>query len=215
MSDNKSSKPFWILAMLLASQILFVMTLLIPEFVEKNMMQELVYIESAYGKEEADYIVNSVVSKSNSLMYESGVVEQIRQVLLPKKYIEHGISDDEKFFDDGFWFQVDSTIHNIVLNVQYALLRIYSMIPWVGLSVVIFSASIVSGYLSREIKKHGFEYSSPLRHGLSKKLIYSMPIIITIYLFIPIAIPVYITPIFSIIIATSLNMVVSNTIKRV
>ncbi|ELA9367461.1 DUF4400 domain-containing protein [Vibrio parahaemolyticus] len=215
MSDNKTSKPFWILAIVFASQILFVMTLLSPEFVEKNMMQELEYIESAYGELEADRIVNSVVSKSNSLMYESGFVDNIREVLLPKKYIEMGVSDDTKFFDDEFWFHVDSTIHNIVLNVQYALLRIYSMGPWVGLSMIVFIASMISGYLSREIKKHGFQYSSPLRHGVSKKIIYSMPVVIMVYLFIPLAIPVYIIPVFSMIIAISINMVVANTIKRV
>lgn len=215
MSNSKSSKPLWILMMLFASQALFVLTLLSPDFVERNMLAEVDYIKFAYGEEEADKIVDNTVSKSNSIMYDSGLIDNIRHMLLPKQYVETGLSDDQKFFDNRFWFYVDSAIQNIVLNVQYALLRVYSVAPWVGLSVVIFLASIISGYLSREIKKHGFEYSSPLRHGMSRKVIYSMPVIFVVYIFTPVAIPIYIIPLFSIIIAFSLNIIVANTIKRV
>ena len=214
MSDNSSSKPFWLSLLFVAIQVFFVFTLVSPEVLEENMLKEVDYMDGTFGKTSTDAIVLSATSDTDYLFYESGFYDTVKGWIFPKDYLT-GKSINEKYFDNDFWLSIDNVLIGLSYNFQFILLRLYGLTPWVFLSAIIITASIISGYLQREVKKHGFEYSSPLKHGLAKRVIYLVPMLFVLFVIFPFAMPVMVAPIFVILISIAISFVVSNTIKRV
>jgi hypothetical protein len=181
-ADDKKggSKPLWLAIILILSQVLIFLSIVLPESLEKTMNHELEMMVGVYGIDDTQRIYDRSLAKSDEWLYDSGVIDSIRGKLLPPEYIEKGYvtdSSDEHVFGTPFWIKMDRAIHNVALSVEFSLLRVYSFSKWIYLLVLMFVASIASGYLFREIKKHGFEYSSPLRHGVSRRMLYMMPLL--------------------------------------
>jgi len=181
----------------------------------KNMESELEGMVSVYGVDKTTEIYNKALEHSDSLMFDSGFIHYVEKLLLPKEYIEHQAVEDRVIFDTKFWSAVSNAINNIPINTQYILLRIYGLVPWVFMAIVVITASLLSGYLTREVKKQGFEYSSPLRHGLARRLIYAVPLGLLLFFLVPLSLPIYLVPCGVIILAVSINLLIANTIKRV
>lgn len=186
-----------------------------PNYVKESMGIELANMVEVHGEDNTYAIYENSLIVVQSVFYESGVMPELRNALLPREYLETGRVTDGEQLGSTLWLKVDDILTNIVLNGQYMIIRLYSMVPWVAIFFIVVTASVLSGYLMREIKKHGFEYSSPLRHGLSKRLIYWFPFIWYIFLVLPVVMPVYVVPITICIFAFTISLLVSNTIKRV
>ena len=186
-----------------------------PEALERTINQELEMMVGVYGLDSTQSIYNSSLNKSDEWLYESGVIKAIRGQFLPPEYLENGFVTDTKVFNTDFWVVVDRSINNLALNVEFTLLRMYSFGQWVYLFGIMIIASVMSGFLFREIKKHGFEYSSPLRHGVSRKLIYIMPLIVYVMLVLPLAMHPFFYPLLISILCLTMAFFLSNTIKRV
>lgn len=216
VDDSKSgTKPLWLAIILILSQVLIFISVISPEALEKTINQELEMMVGVYGLDSTQNIYNSSLDKSDEWLYESGAIKAIRGQILPSEYLENGFVTDTKVFNTGFWMMVDRSINNLALNVEFTLLRVYSFGQWVYLFGIMIIASVMSGFLFREIKKHGFEYSSPLRHGISRKLIYIMPLIVYVMLVLPLAMHPFFYPLLISILCLTLAFFLSNTIKRV
>lgn len=216
VDDSKSgSKPLWLMIVLILSQVLIFISVISPESLEKTIEQELEMMVGVYGLDSTQSIYSSSLDKSDEWLYQSGFINVIRGQFLPPEYLENGFVTDTKVFNTGFWSAIDRAINSLALNVEFTLLRVYSFGQWVYLFVIMIIASVTSGFLFREIKKHGFEYSSPLRHGVSRKLIYIMPLIVYVMLILPLAIHPFFYPVLISILCLTMAFFVSNTIKRV
>ncbi|MFA0393487.1 DUF4400 domain-containing protein [Vibrio sp. 10N.222.54.A1] len=216
VDDSKSgTKPLWLAIILILSQVLIFISVISPEALEKTINQELEMMVGVYGLDSTQNIYNSSLDKSDEWLYESGAIKAIRGQFLPPEYLENGFVTDTKVFNTGFWTVVDRSINNLALNVEFTLLRIYSFGQWFYLFGVMIIASVMSGFLFREIKKHGFEYSSPLRHGVSRKLLYLMPLILYVMLVLPLAMHPFFYPLLISIMCMTIAFYISNTIKRV
>lgn len=216
VDDSKSgSKPLWLAVILILSQVLIFISVISPEALERTINQELEMMVGVYGLDSTQSIYNSSLNKSDEWLYESGVIKAIRGQFLPPEYLENGFVTDTKVFNTDFWVVVDRSINNLALNVEFTLLRMYSFGQWVYLFGIMIIASVMSGFLFREIKKHGFEYSSPLRHGVSRKLIYIMPLIVYVMLVLPLAMHPFFYPLLISILCLTMAFFLSNTIKRV
>ena len=214
MEQKSSSKPFWLTLLFVVLQVFFVFTLVSPQVLEDNMLKEVSYLDETFGKKATDNIVMKATNNTDYLFYESGFYGTLRGWIFPKEFLESRVIED-RYFDTEFWIAIDNVLIGVSYNIQFILLRIYGLFPWAALSIIITTASIISGYLQREVKKHGFEYSSPLKHGLAKRAIYFTPIIFVLFLIFPFAIPTEIAPIFVVFISIAISFVISNTIKRV
>lgn len=218
MSDvyNKNgSKCFWFFVIALLSQVVLFISVLSPEVVEKTMQSEIEMMVDVYGYDSTERIYQNSIDTSNFMLYESGVIDAIRNQFLPKEYLDKGSVSDTRTFNTNFWTIIDRSIHNIVLSVKLALLRIYSFNQWLYLLVITIVACILSGFLFREMKKHGFEYSSPLRHFLSRKLLYIMPLLIYIVIILPLSIHPFFYVVLMIMFCLPFSFYIANTIKRV
>lgn len=216
-STNGKSKPILFVAIIIFTQILFVLSLVAPSSLEKAINTELGYMSNAFGADSTQRIYNDSLQSTGAILYQSGFIEKTRKVLLPKDFLEKGqVNDDlHRNLNTSFWNVIDDGIKNLALNVEFTMLRLYSAVLWIPLLVIMIFAGGVTGYLQRQIKKFGFDYSSPLRHGLARKGIYIAPTAVYLLLVIPIALPPYLTPIIFAIFAMAIAFFVSNTIKRV
>ena len=216
VDDSKSaSKPLWLAIILILSQVLIFISVISPEALEKTINQELEMMVEVYGVESTQRIYNNSINKSDEWLYESGAIQAIRGQFLPLEFLENGFVTDTNVFNTNFWMMVDRSINNLAMNVEFTLLRVFSIGQWVYLFGIMFTSSVMSGFLFREIKKHGFEYSSPLRHGISRKLIYIMPLIMYVMLVLPLAMHPFFYPLLISIFCLTMAFFVSNTIKRV
>lgn len=209
------TKPFWLVLFIIASQIIFLVSLVSPESVRNNMVDEVAYMQSIYGDDYTRSIFNDAQDMSDQLLYASGFARKTKEILLPEEYRRTGRVSDTKNFDTGFWAFCEKVIDGFMVNVEFAFLRIHAVKPWLLMMVLVFSASIVTGLMQRQVKKHGFEFSSPLRHGIAKKLMYWMPILLYLAIVTPIAMPPHIYPATLGVIGVAIMNILSNTIKRV
>lgn len=217
MENDNSRKKLTLTAILLCGMtLLTIATLFIPNMIEGSVNKEIDYLESLLGENDASVMHESASNMTNDFLYENGLIENVRGLLLPKSYLEGTESAYGKTtIIDSLWQPLDQAIQAIALNVNLFLLRVLMFKVWLYALVVLLIASFLTGYLQREIKKHGFEYSSPMRHGLSRRMIYVMPVITFIYLIAPFAIPPVIVPFIMMIFCFAVMTLIANTIKRV
>ncbi|BBM67927.1 hypothetical protein VA249_45730 (plasmid) [Vibrio alfacsensis] len=216
MAKKKMDKGVWYtLVFTMLMPFLFIVSLFFPAFAESNMNIELQNLATFVGYDEAKRVYESISMVSDELLIDSGAVEWLRDFLLPTDYLSGTEIKDTKFFNTPFWTAVDNAIYGIVLNVDFALLRLWSLKIWLAAMIVFTGASALSGYWIREIKKHGFEYSSPMRHGIGRRIFYTLPIVGIFYVVAPIALPSFFVPIACLVYSFAVMTIVANTIKRV
>ena len=216
MSESKGkSKPFWIAVILIFTQLVFVLSIVSKDTIQGSIKQELSYMIDVYGYDQTAQIYKKTVNSTTALTEDSGLLGSLKEWLLPEEYLSNGRVLDDNFFNTSFWGAIEEAIDNLALNIEYFLLRFYGLAPWLILGVVLLSASVFTGYMLREIKKQGFEYSSPLRHGLARRFIYYTPVVAYLLFMVPIALPPVIFPILVAVFGLSIALFISNTIKRV
>lgn len=179
------------------------------------MQSEIKMMVEVYGYDSTKRIYQSSIDKSDLILYESGAINSIRNQFLPQEYLDTGGVSDSRTFNSNFWTIIDRSIHNIALSVEFALLRIYSLGQWLYLFGITVTACVFSGLLFREVKKHGFEYSSPLRNFLSRRVLYIMPLAIYVVIMLPLAIHPYVYVLLMVIFCLCFSFYTANTIKRV
>lgn len=209
-------KGKWFAAIVMLMTILSIASLFVPTMIESNINKELAYISKIVGEQEAIEIYARASGTTDKILYESGAVEWLRNLLLPKDYL-HGMepANGKKTIADDLWESIDNAIHATAMNLDLFLLRLQMFKAWMAGLIVLLVASFLSGYWMREIKKHGFEYSSPMRHGVARRLIYTIPFILMLYVVAPFAIPPVFIPMILMVFCFAVMMLVANTIKRV
>ncbi|MEZ8967635.1 DUF4400 domain-containing protein [Vibrio breoganii] len=215
VQTDYSKKPFWLVMFIIVSQIIFLASLVSPESVRESMIDEVQYMRGVYGDSATLSIYDSAKTMSDKVLHESGFAEKTKTILLPEEYRRTRQVEDNKNFNTGFWVIVERVIDGVMVNIEFALLRIYAVKPWLLMAVLVLVASTITGFLHREVKKHGFEYSSPLRHGIARRIIYLLPIIGYLLVVTPIAMPPHVYPIVLAVCGLCVAFMVSNTIKRV
>lgn len=214
--DKSGTKITPLIVIMMLMTLITIATLFMPSLVKGSIERELEYNSVLVGEEEADDIYQQASTGTNLMMYDSGLVETMRETLLPKHYIEGTESSlEKKTFLDSLWLSIDEAIQAVAFNMDLILMRLLMLKIWLAGTGVVLLASILSGYWLREIKKHGFEYSSPMRHGLSRKVIYLMPIILFLYVIAPFSIPSILLPLLLMTLCFAVMSLVANTIKRV
>lgn len=202
------------LVVTLIGPLVWLVALFFPQTIESNMNAELASVAGLIGEQATMELYQSVLNRSDSLLIQSGFIGELREILLPAEYLRGEPVVDDILLGQKTWEAIDNAIYGFALNVDFTLFRLYSFKMWV-LAIIIFTiAAATSGYWMREIKKHGFEYSSPLRHGLGRRTLYSLPVIALLYLILPLALPVYFVPLATVVYSGAILVVVSNTIKR-
>ncbi len=215
--DDNESRKLTITALIVSivCPLLLLATLFFPEVLERNISKELEGMTTLLGDQQVHDMYSDALGMSDSILVDTGFIDKVREVLLPHEYLNGEVIDEDLVLNTKFWGAIDKAIYGFALNIDLALLRLLTLKVWLALMLVFTAASISSGYWIREIKKHGFEYSSPMRHGIGRRVMYTLPLIAMLYLVVPFALPVYCVPIAILLYSLSIMIIVANTIKRV
>ncbi|GAD89962.1 hypothetical protein VHA01S_030_00370 [Vibrio halioticoli NBRC 102217] len=210
-----STKPLWLVVIIVVSQIIFLASLVSPQSVRESMVSEVQYMRTVYGDDSTFSIYNDAQNMSDKVLYDSGFESKVKAFFLPEEYRRTKQVTDMKNFNTGFWDVSERVIDGFFVNAEFAILRIYAVKPWLLMMLLVVTASLVTGLMQREVKKHGFEFSSPLRHGLARRLLYILPLLLYLTVVTPLAMPPYIYPTILGFVGLAIMLIVSNTIKRV
>lgn len=216
MAEKESKALTWLgVLTMIISPLVIIATLFFPSVIERTINNEVISIERLVGEQEANGLYKTATDLSNTMLVDSGAIDLIREVFLPKDYLMGRTMNEDLALNTKFWQRVDDAIYGLMLNVDLTLLRLVALKMWAIAIIVVTITSVISGLLMREIKKQGFEYSSPMRHGLGRRFMYSLPLLLFLYFLVPFSMPVYAVPFVTVIYSVAIIMIVANTIKRV
>lgn len=211
--ESATKKPLWFIFLLLSTQFILVLSLTSREHMVQSFERELTMMESVYGVKSTNVTYEKAVHDARALYVDSGFMKKLNEMLIPIDYRSGTLSNEDILFN--VWLWVSNIIENGLIGLSYALVRLYSFSYWIPIGAVLLTASILTGYLLREIKKQTFEYSSPLRFGLCQMGLYFSPILFYILLFLPFALHPFLYVGFIVLVALSISGLLANTIKRI
>ena len=212
MSDGSiSKKPLWFVVIIFATQAMLIISLLSKERVMNSYAQELELMESVYGAVATNVIYEQSSEYATRIYIDSGIIKALKKSFLPIEFRSGRMVDDPLL---PFWKSVSNIIDAGFISLSYALSRLFSLVYWFPMAMILFIASFTSAFQLREIKKESFQYSSPFRYGIGVKMLYLSPLITYLMLFIPFVVhPVGFVALIALI-SLSVFLVISNTIKR-
>tara|TARA_B110000008_G_scaffold29383_1_gene26317 strand:- start:56 stop:697 length:642 start_codon:yes stop_codon:yes gene_type:complete len=212
MSDSSiSKKPLWFVVIIFATQAMLIISLLSKERVMNSYAQELELMESVYGAVATNVIYEQSSEYATRIYIDSGIIKALKESFLPIEFRSGRMVDDPLL---PFWKSVSNIIDAGFISLSYALSRLFSLVYWFPMAMILFIASFTSAFQLREIKKESFQYSSPFRYGIGVKMLYLSPLIMYLMLFIPFVVhPVGFVALIALI-SLSVFLVISNTIKR-
>ncbi|GMQ49678.1 DUF4400 domain-containing protein [Vibrio sp. 10N] len=206
-------KPLWFLMIIIATQIAVVASLSSRELIVESFETEIGYMQDIYGEAATDDIVGRSLSFSQTVYINSGALELTKSVLLPVDYLDGTLAKSDALY--SLWQVVDDIAGNIYIAIAYTTMRVLSFAHWLPLVALLGIPAVLTGYLQREIKKESFEYSSPLRFGLSQKMLYMLPIIVYSVFVFPFSISPLVMVVLVVVFSACVSVLISNAIKRV
>lgn len=214
MADqNVTRKPLWFLVFLIVTQIAVFASLSSRERIMTSFEAEIGHMQGIYGEAATNDLVDRSLMFSERVYIESGVLETTKEVLLPAKYLAGSLDKKDALY--SIWEKVDEVVENIYISIAYTTMRVLSFAHWFPLAILLGVPAALTGYFQREIKKESFEYSSPLRFGLSQKMLYMLPLIIYCVFVFPLTISPLVMVALIVVFALSISTFISNAIKRV
>lgn len=213
--DGKVVRNGFILGLFIVLTQMFVVSAIIsPDLLNDTINTEIAMMEEAFGEDSTGRVIQTTKETTRAWFYDSGVIDTIRESLLPKEYIETGETTDDPNLNTKFWGAVDRSILSFFDSIALSIFRVYSLVFWLPMFTLMMIGGVTTGLLLREIKKHGFEYSSPLRHGIARRLLYFSPLLAYIILMLPLAVHPHIYPFILATFAMAIALILANTIKR-
>ncbi|EHA1082431.1 DUF4400 domain-containing protein [Photobacterium damselae] len=210
----KKDKPFLYFIITIFIQIITVMVLLDQQWMQEITQEEVAKMDRLYSES----TTNDVIIRGNDwymkYIVDTSIEHHFYFALLPEEYLRLGeIPDDKK----ATWLfrTTEGRINAFLEQVRFSFIRLASMCVWldmVGLMVIGF---IITAYILRQKKKLTYEYTSPLRHEYSKRLIVYIPLITWLAFWFPLAVDPIVYPIFGFIVAACFGLFLSNSAKRI
>lgn len=213
--DGKVVRNGFLLGLFIVlTQVFIVSAIISPSMLNDTISSEIDMMIEVFGEEPTDRIIKSTKATTHAWFYDSGLMDIVRSSLLPREYIDTGETTDDKTLNTSFWGAVDRSVVSFFDSLALSIFRLYSLTFWLPMFTLMMIGGVTTGLLLREIKKHGFEYSSPLRHGIARRLIYLSPLLAYIILMLPLAVHPHIYPFILATFAMAIALILANTIKR-
>ena len=203
MAPRKESGWHVFLALSAFIAIVFTWLLIPPTVVRNAWMSERAEIFALVGQGEP-LIFRSAM---NSIFYS--IASDFRG------YVDDaGALSDGPFGHAGFSRWARERITATWLWIGLVAYRLHVLAGWLLPGIPLASVAYMDGHYIREIRKYSFVAQSPIRHKLGIRVTSLALAGLTVWLLIPVRLPVLIAPILTVSIAYSLWLWVSNLQKR-
>lgn len=200
--DTSTHIRFWILMILAA----FLLSPLVRDSksMESYVATELQMTRDTFGNEVADWLENKAAMVYR--MMPSDVLERVQikgDGMRRTKQVVPGAGV-------AVTVAFNNYVQGLVTNLFVATLRMFIVMVWLFVLAPVFLASLVDGFSQRAIKRAEFGAIRPAAFALTSIMVVPMSMAPLIYLVMPMTISPLVTPMWALMIALPLALMVSN-----
>lgn len=178
------------------------------ETVEK-VKTEVGYIKNAFGVEESEKLLASANAFYDDAFVKTGVIKTTGGLYVGDGEKRHGVPG----LDSTAAVMTQKTneyLLSMSANIYALSIRIGILLAWLPYIIPFLSASIVHGLVRRKIKMRSFGFVSPTIYGTSLHALIAITFIPVAYLLVPFAVSPLFIPLWAILSAIPLGLLVAN-----
>lgn len=195
-------------------ELLLLVTFASPEMVTRVMAREGVSIENSLGTSTLRELDKRTSESFDSLVISSGLYADMWHTLIPTED-EKRASGKLQNTGKGLFKWMEDRLNVCMFLFFQFLERLHLMGLWFPSSVLVFLASLYSGFTLRRIKQGSFAFSSPTAHRSGIRAILIIVTLLPLYFLFPSPITPYLYPCLNILWAFMLMTIIANIAKRI
>lgn len=200
--DTSTHIRFWIL--LILSSFLLSPLVRDAQSMETYVETELQMTRTTFGEGVANWLENKASVVYKMLPTETvGKAEVQGEGMRRTRRIVPGAGEAVTVAFNGY-------VKGLVTNAFVATLRVFIMAVWLFVLAPVFIASLIDGFAQRAIKRAEFGAIRPAAFALASLVVVPLAMAPLIYLVIPMTISPLVTPMWALLMALPLAMLVSN-----
>lgn len=207
-------KPLWLVAWILAFELLIVLLLVPGDFLRRSLEKETQLVKTYMGDSYYSWMHKKAFRWHRNLLIDNGLLQSVYDHLIP--------SDAERMRSKGMekmgrkWFSwVEGRIEALSNTVYAIALRLTLIVGWVPYIGLLFIPSIFDGLMTWRIRQTNFDYVSPVVQTYSIRVMMAIVLALLIALFMPIALHPVIIPLVLIVFCVFSGLSVGNLQKRI
>ncbi len=195
-------------------ELLLLVTFISPEMVTRVMAMEGVSIENSLGTSTLRELDKRSSESFDSLVISSGLYADMWHTLIPTED-EKKASGKLQNTGKGLFKWMEDRLNVCMFLFFQFLERLHLMGLWFPSSVLVFLASLYSGFTLRRIKQGSFAFSSPTAHRSGIRAILIIVTLLPLYFLFPAPITPYLYPCLNLLWAFMLMTIIANIAKRI
>lgn len=189
------------------------MVVMKEEWLMRSMEIERNYNHSFYSTEFANWAERKATESFELMWVESEILPHSFAMFIPT---EEEIAKQEHMQDLGapLFAWVEGRLRAFWTLVWSTHIRFFTVALWIPFMPFLMLPWIVDGWVKREIRKHSFDFSSPIQQQFAIKLLMVLPLIFIIALTMPFPMHPLATPVVMIGIGMTLQIAIGQFMKR-
>lgn len=189
------------------------MVVMKEEWLMRSIQIESDYNHSFYSSEFANWAEKKATETYEWMWVETEILPHSFDMFIPT---EEEIAQQRHMQDLGApaFAWVESRLRAFWTLVWSTHIRFFSVALWAPFAPFLLLPWVVDGWVKREIRKHTFDFSSPIQQRYAIKLLMALPLIFFIALTMPFPMHPLATPVVIIGVGITLQVAVGQFMKR-
>ncbi len=214
--DSYKGKTLFFFIIFLFIEIIMIAIFVPNDWVIKTIHEENQSLVEIAGYENANNAWKISQGWYNYLFVDSGITSSIRSVMFPTEQERTDSLGLEEFGKYDLFPWIERRGDTLSMIIQQAMQRAYVAYEWVSTLLWLCIPAIAEGIITRAIKKHNFDYPSPIAHRYSVDILQISIAIFILSLLVPLAVSSLLIPIlFVVIIPIVIIVIISNLPKSI
>lgn len=213
--EEKNPTSLWGFMVFLCIEVILIVCLVPNVWIDKSIVKERQWVEMSIGAPSASDLIQTTDSLYTNSFIETGIQETISTFFIPSAEEREKNPEWENLA--RLWMPFIENRGDALMKVTYHILyRAQLLLMWAPYVLIILVPSIFSGYMTWNIKRYTFAYSSPLLNQYSSKLIWLSGAGILLSFITPLPIPPMVIPTLIILfIPLAAGLLIGNLPKRI
>ncbi|WP_026608629.1 DUF4400 domain-containing protein [Methylocaldum szegediense] len=168
-----------------------------------------------FGPEKAAELQRTAMDKFDALFVRTGIRESVYAYFIPteaERQRSKGFEDLGRYDLFPFLESRLNVLFESLFQMVYRAVVTAAWLPFLGVAVVPFA---IDGLVRRKIRQTNFAYSSPVAHRYSLYVILGIAYLLLVVWTLPVPVPPQSIPIGLFVVACALNVLLTNTQKRI
>ncbi|MBT9135164.1 MAG: hypothetical protein DDT34_00212 [Firmicutes bacterium] len=207
-------KEFWYKAVIFVMVYITIFMLIVKEeWLMRSIQIESQYNHSFYSSEFANWAEKKATKTYELIWVETEILPHSFDMFIPS---EEEIARQEHMQDLGApaFAWVEGRLRAFWTLVWSTHIRFFTVALWMPFLPFLVLPWIVDGWAKREIRKHTFDFSSPIQQQFAIKILMALPLIFFIALTMPFPMHPLATPVVMIGIGVALQVAIGQFMKR-